>query len=253
MERGIHKGKLRGTAFFILLIVIMLVMQQAVNYLSYDYRGPSGYALRMLSKVGYAEPFARMLLWYGVQIGITFVLIKLFLSRPLHELGFNWKNVRAGLRLIGIFLILYPLAYLSLRGLLVYEGIYSPTGELQHQSTAYIITDLLTYGMLPGIGEEPFFRIFVIEYLAVYVFAGLRDRKMKWLLATVSSLLFSLGHVFVFWSPFSLQYNGVQLIHAFLLGYWYCYMYFKTESIAAPVICHNYSDFVYRLASWMLG
>ena len=237
-----------------ILLAMLLALQTLLNFLAYDYRGPSCILADVLARLGLYPDFTRMLLWYILQIGLTFAALALFVRQPLRELGFNKGNLRVSLTITAGIFIVYPLLYMGINTLLQAAGITAPSHALQGKSTAYIIQDLLCYSMLPGIGEEPLFRVFVIHFLAMHLFPGhcLRERKTAVWLVVISSLLFTVSHIYISWSPFFLQYNVVQLVLAFVLGVFYSTVYLATGSILAPILCHGYTDFVYRLAVLLL-
>ena len=233
----------------IIILVIIFSMQQLINYFSYDFRGPSGVVVDFLSKLGLEVEFTRMIIWNIMQLVITVILTKLFIKKSFKDIGYNFNNIALSFKYIIIFILSYPV--LCFIGLLVLEnyGMNIVPAVFNNQSLNYIIKDLLAYGTLPGIGEEPLFRVFIIQFLVLTTFkkSSLDNRKTRLCLIILSSVFFSLGHIFISWSPFYLKFNVVQLILAFILGIFYSAVYLKTKSIFAPIICHNYSDFISRL------
>ncbi|WP_238322750.1 CPBP family intramembrane glutamic endopeptidase [Gorillibacterium massiliense] len=227
-------------------------MQQVTNYLSYDARGPSAFIVEALQRWGLEAEFTQMILWYVVQIAFTYLLLKGIFRKPLTELGFNLRSFTSSLRFIFAFIILYPILYMGIGKLLIDMGANGFTAGLGTVSRLYLIKEFMCYGLLPGTGEEPFFRVFVIQLLFLAFGNGDHhepvERKTKGVLILLSSIFFSIGHIFISWAPFSLHYDPLQLALAFGLGIIYSIMYLRTKSILAPVVCHNFSDLFYRLA-----
>lgn len=239
----------------LIILAIMVGMQQVINYLSYDHRGPSGVVVDWSEKIGLEEEFARMILWYAVQVALTLVFLRMLVRKPLRQIGFSMVSLKSSLRYIAAFVIGYPLASLTIWSILKSIGLNILPPELSDKSTAYLMKDFLCFGLLPGVGEEPFFRVFVIQFLASTTFrkADLDDQKTSAYLIILSGVLFALGHVFVSWSPFYLSYDVLQMLTAFILGLFYAFAYIHTKSILVPVVTHNYSDLVHRLATFFLG
>lgn len=250
------KGFIRKGAWILILLIILYGIQHLVNYLSYDYRGPSGYIVNLISGLGLEEVFTRFILWDVLQIAITFICIRLLLKKSLKELGFNLKNHQSGIKYILVFFLTYPLI-VTIAWFFIYQfaGTNALVGGIQNQPIDYVIKDLLVYGLLPGFGEEPLFRVFVIQFLLVTVFTG-KDLSYKntrlWIII-MSAICFAYGHIYIVsWAPFKINYDVIQLFTAFALGVFYAISYIKTKSILVAVVCHNYSDFIVRLGSYFL-
>ena len=233
------------------IVLFMYFMQQAINYFSYDLAGPSYIVIEPLVAIGIAEDAARAIYWYFLQLLISLVLVALLYKGDFVEAGFNTRQIRLSRRIIGWFVTLYPLLVAG-SWLLIYfiAGIEALTGLEAGKSFSYIMQDLLVFGLLPGLGEEPFFRIVVLKVLSLSLLRTVFDanRLQRGLLILTSALLFSIGHIYVHsLQPFVISYNSLQLATAFALGLFYAYSYLKTRSILSAVVCHNYSDFIVRL------
>lgn len=240
----------------IFLVVVIVCLQQVINYLSYDLGGPSSAVVRMLGGVGLEEPLARALYWYVLQIGFSLLLIKLVIRRPFRDVGFNLHNKQSSrtiiLRFIPLYTAVVVLAWLAMARI---WGVGMILGGVEPQTLAYQVKDIAIFSLLPGPGEEPLFRVFVIQLLLMVLYSGkdAETRAAKLFLIVVSSLLFALAHVFVLsFVPLQLKYSVLQVATSFVLGMVYAYSYLHTKSIVAAVVCHNYTDFVVRFGAYVL-
>lgn len=256
MNLAFVKDFIRKATWVLILLVILYIIQHLVNYLSYDYSGPSGYIVNVTSHIGVEEEFARFILWDVFLILLTLICIKLFFKKSFQELGFNLHNYKSGIKYILVFLLVYPVI-VTLSWFLIYQfaGASALIGRVQNQSVDYIVKDLLLYGLLPGIGEEPLFRIFVIQFLLITAYAGndLGNKVTRFWIIIISAICFAYGHIFIVsWAPFKINYDVIQLFTAFALGIFYAITYIRTKSILVAVICHNYSDFIARLGLYVI-
>ncbi len=238
------------------LVAVIVCLQQVINYLSYDLRGPSSAVVRLLGVVGLEEPLARALYWYVLQMGFSLMLIKLVIRRSFHDVGFNLHNKQSSrtimLRFIPIYTVVVVLAWLAMARI---WGVGMILGGVEPQTLAYQMKDIAIFSLLPGPGEEPLFRVFVIQVLLMVLYSGkdAETRAAKLFLIVVSSLLFALAHVFVLsFVPLQLKYSVLQVATSFVLGMVYAYSYLHTKSIVAAVVCHNYTDFVVRFGAYVL-
>lgn len=152
--------------------------------------------------------------------------------------------------------MLYPLV-VAAAWLIIYKlaGIDSLIGGITQRSVEYIIKDLLIYGLMPGLGEEPLFRVLVIQFLLLTVYKGkeIDDKNIRIGIILISAICFAYGHIYIVsWAPFSVNYNVIQLVTSLGLGVFYAITYIKTKSILTAIVCHNYSDLVVRAGSYIL-
>ena len=255
--KKVNVKEISRKSFWILaLLVILYGIQHFINFLSYDYRGPSGLFVKLFAGVGLEENLSRFILWDILQIAITFICFTLFFRKTLKELGFNLLNLKAGMVYISRFFLVYPLIVAAI-WFVIYRtaGSTALTGGVSDQPISYMVKDILVYSLLPGFGEEPLFRVFVIQILLTQVFRGtdLSDGSTRKWLIFISSAFFAYGHIYITsWAPFQVSLNVLQLVAAFALGIFYANTYIRTKSILPAVVCHNYSDFISRLGSYIL-
>jgi len=255
MEKGyVWLCKLLGALIF--LVVLIVCLQQVINYLSYDLRGPSSEVVRLLGMVGFEESLARALYWYVLQIAFSALLIKLIIQRPFRDVGLNLSNMKSSRTIILRFIPIYTVVViLAWYGMARIWGVGMILGGVEPQTLAYQVKDIAIFSLLPGPGEEPLFRVFVIQFLLMVLYNGKdgETRATKLFLIVVSSLLFALAHVFVLsFVPLQLKYSVLQVATSFVLGMVYAYSYLHTKSILAAVVCHNYTDFVVRFGAYVL-
>lgn len=239
-----------------ILVCIIIALQQGINYLSYDVSGPSRLVIQPLVGLGLEEPLARALYWYVLQIGFSLVLIRLIIRKDFREVGFTLQNGKSSTRFILWFIIIY-----TLTAVLAWFGIYKIWGlepllkDVGLSPISYIVKDVALFGLLPGPGEEPLFRVFVIQFILMVAYNGKTElsESTKWVLIIVSSFLFSSAHVFVLsFFPLQLKYDMFQLVIAFILGLYYSFSYLYTKSILSAVVCHNYSDLIVRVGTYLI-
>ncbi|MBY9078762.1 CPBP family intramembrane metalloprotease [Paenibacillus sp. HN-1] len=250
------KGVIIKVTWVIILLIILYSVQHLVNFLSYDYRGPSSSLVKVFSVIGIEGNIARFILWDLFQVAITIIGCKLLIKKTLKELGFNLHNLKSGVRYICTFLLIFPLIQ-AIAWFIIYKwmGMDALTGGVSNESIVYAIQDILVYGLLPGVGEEPLFRVFVIQFLLLTAFKeqDLSDRSTMVWVVLISAICFSYGHIYIVsWSPFTVTYSAIQLLTAFVLGIFYAVTYIRTKSILTAVVCHNYSDFINRLGNYIL-
>lgn len=240
----------------IFLVVLIVCLQQVINYLSYDLSGPSAVMVRMLGMLGLEEPLARALYWYVLQITFSLLLIKLIIRRSFRDVGFNLYNMKSSRTIIFRFIPIYTVVVvLAWYGMAKIWGVGMILSGVEPQTLVYQVKDIAIFSLLPGPGEEPLFRVFVIQFLLMVLYRGKNTeiRSTKVFLIVVSSLLFALAHVFVLaFIPLQLKYSVLQVATSFALGLVYAYSYLHTKSILAAVVCHNYTDFVVRFGAYLL-
>lgn len=255
------KQKKVGSVFYkiatiVVLMIIYYILQHTVNYLSYQNNLISRNLTEWLGELGLEEEHSTFLLWYIFLFLLSIACIKLVFRKPLQDIGFNLRIARSDLKIILGFVFGYTM-FVIVCWLLIYHswGLDPLIDEIQDRPVGFIVKDILFFGLLPGPGEEPFFRIFVIQFLCMVTFKGedSGNRKTRVWIVLISALLFVYGHIYIVsWSPFTVQYNGMTLLAALVLGIFYAVIYLRTKSIAIPIICHNYSDFIYRAGVYLL-
>ncbi|MCR4890855.1 MAG: CPBP family intramembrane metalloprotease [Lachnospiraceae bacterium] len=96
-----------------------------------------------------------------------------------------------------------------------------------------LLIGILIYGIGIPIIEEFLFRFLLFGRLRIYVSAVAAG--------VGSSLVFGIYHG-----------NALQFVYAFLSGLLLCYVYWKCDSILAPILFHGFANgFVYLIASLM--
>lgn len=237
------------------LIVIIYSLQYVFNFLTYDIKGPMTWMIRHSERLANNAEFISAFSWYLIQFMITCLLIRYFLHKGFKEAGFNILNLKLSLKYIKYFILIFPFVVI-----ICYALIYSTLGlqslieQYEGRNVIYAVKDIMIFGTLPGLSEEPFFRIFVIQFFLLFWlkrYNSLSSNSIR-MMVFLSSFYFMLGHIFINWSPFYLKYDVTQLLTAFILGIYYTLTYLKTKSILASIVCHSYSDFIIYLMGYLL-
>ncbi len=157
----------------------------------------------------------------------------------------DWRlkvgDFRRGVRYVNRF-TRYFLLYTALGFIyVVASGTFRP---FAYPLTATNILGQLGFQLLlSGPSEELLFRSFGIG-LVIYFFP---QRIFKGRLSIANLLLavvFALAHVSIWTNPFSITYDPIQLIYAFVLGLIYGDCFEKTGSVWAPMALHSISNFI---------
>ncbi|WP_339287502.1 CPBP family intramembrane glutamic endopeptidase [Paenibacillus sp. FSL E2-0201] len=238
-----------------ILIVIIYSLQYVFNFLTYDINGPMTWMMSHSERLANNTDFISAFSWYLVQFLITCLLIHYFLRKGIKEVGFSTLNLQLSMKYIKYFILIFPFVVVICCAL-----IYSTLGlqplieQYEGRNVIYAVKDIMIFGTLPGLSEEPFFRIFVIQFFLLFWFKRFNSLSPNGInmMVFLSSFYFMLGHIFINWSPFYLKYDVIQLITAFILGIYYTVTYLKTKSILASIVCHSYSDFIIYLMGYLL-
>ena len=108
------------------------------------------------------------------------------------------------------------------------------------------IETLLFQISMPGIDEEIMYRGVLLGLMC----SALRVGGAAWRTPAImiNAILFGLVHSLSF-SDGALQFNSVNFIWTYLLGYGFGYITIKTQSILLPMLTHNLYNFVLNLLS----
>lgn len=102
-------------------------------------------------------------------------------------------------------------------------------GTVATPSVLQFILQVISVCILTPIWEEIFFRGIVFRRLSI---------RYKTTTATIiSSIIFGLMH-----------FGGSSMLHAFLVGILFCYIYARTQNIWVPIILHGFGNFLSTLS-----
>ncbi len=145
----------------------------------------------------------------------------------------HWFNEHRGLLLSGPLGLCYSLFLNTLLELLpIAQWFPRYQAEIRPVMFRYpLLIGILIYGICVPIMEEFMFRFLLFGRLRIYVSAVAAG--------VVSSLVFGIYHG-----------NAVLFVYAFLSGLLLCYVYWKCDTILAPILFHGFANaFVYLIAS----
>ncbi len=186
------------------------------------------------------------LLQMSFALGVILLLSVLW-KKPVREWGFNARDNRWSLRVVGKFCIGY-LLFLTI-GTLVNQIILGWPEIIWFPLTWQgLVENLLFSSMMPGISEEILFRAMVMGILGRawegHFTIGKEEKTVEISHANIiAAIIFALAHVhFTLW-PFQILYmEPMQLAFALALGLFYGVMLDRTRSLLGPVLAHNASD-----------
>jgi membrane protease YdiL (CAAX protease family) len=201
------------------------------------------YALRISARLLPASVVARRT-WIGAyehhlfQMALALILIAVLGRRKFSEWGLNLRNRSLSLRILARFCIVYIPVILAVN--VVPVLIMRARPSFGYPVDAVNVAGWLSFTWLfVGFSEEIVFRGLIHTYLAK-AWTGV------WKIGSVSlpyagiiaSVIFSLAHI----SPIHPHIYWSQLLWALGLGLFYSAVYYRTGSLLAPILAHNFSD-----------
>ncbi|MCH8533367.1 MAG: CPBP family intramembrane metalloprotease [Saccharospirillum sp.] len=173
---------------------------------------------------------------------LIFLIIMLIITKFTSiRFGFGWGDWRKGIRWVGIFSLFF-VSYVVVSIIIVLMA-----GTFQAfpypLETRNIVGQLGFQLMLSGPSEELIFRAFAITMLTLLIKGRFRDGPLSHA-CIIAAIIFSLAHVSFTVTPFSVSYNGFQLLYAFGLGLAYGACYEQTNSVYYPMLMHSISNVV---------
>jgi len=186
-------------------------------------------------------------LWISVhhvwQLILTIGLMLIF-NRDLKAWGFNLNNRRTSLRLLRLF-VLYATGYFVIQDLVLYfvaSPVWIDFPLTLQNALGYLGFQLL----LSGTCEEPLFRGFVMITLYPAFAGNLKVKSIEISHAgLIAAIFFTLAHIgFSIWSFKLTHIHPPQLVLSFLMGIFYATMFDRTSSLLAPILAHNYINFL---------
>jgi uncharacterized protein len=109
-------------------------------------------------------------------------------------------------------------------------------------SAANTIGYLGFQALLSGPAEEIIFRSLLIGSALALV----RNESTRafWPINVYASLVFTLAHIGISWSPLRLSCNPMQLAYAFVLGLVYGHSFIQSRSVLLPMLLHSLSNVI---------
>lgn len=114
--------------------------------------------------------------------------------------------------------------------------------------------DFVSFVVLAGLFEEPFFRGIITQFLLVGTgisFKVMRTKE-KASLVIVSGVLFSIAHIYYQVKPFIiLPLDWTQLITTFIVGCIWSYFYLKSGKLLGPILAHTGANAIQMLTGYV--
>ncbi len=193
---------------------------------------------------------------YALQLALTVVALKLFVSNRLKDAGFNMNNRAQSVTSLrhfmlawtGILIVFYALALIVFPPFLDYLRSFCPPDAL------YGVKNAVGGSVLPGLGEEPLYRSFVVLVLARHWQGDIRIGRLR--VSHVSLLcgfIFMTAHVGYTFAPhFEIVHiDALQLTYTFVLGITWATVFEKTKSLFAPVLSHIWANFIQYVLAYV--
>ena len=195
--------------------------------------------------------------FYSMQAAIAIVLGRYIMNHSIAEMGFNRKNVKLTLRMLGVFIPIWLLIVILFYviGLNCFDGFNGFISHYFVKDSLVMQKDFIIGCFLAGIGEEPLFRGFVVTSLIVIITRSVGVGKVKIpLVALISGLLFMLSHVEYQIMPFKIIYaDGIQLGTTLLLGTFWAIMFMRTKSLIGPIIAHMSANTIQLMIGYFVA
>lgn len=184
--------------------------------------------------------------WISVHhIAQAFMFIPIILivkiMKPNLNFGFNLGNKKRGLRYVykfTLFFLLYTIISFSV--VLLTNTFNTYNFPLNTKNIfGYLGFQLL----LSGPSEEILFRSFGITVIAIFFQKRIFNGKVS-VANIIAGVIFGLAHIGIFFTPFSISFNIVQVVYALVLGIIYGDAYEKTGSVIYPMMIHSISNVI---------
>ena len=241
---------LRNTWIIIFVITVALFLPVTINYITLL---PGTY----VDGNSLAGGIFLAIFFYSLQIALAIIFGKFIMHRSITEMGFNLRNVKLTLKMLGWFISIWLLIVILfyMIGLNCIEGFDVFVSHYFVKDKLAVQKKLIIGCLLAGLGEEPLFRGFIVtSFIAIitkYVGAG----KVKIpLVAIVSGVLFALAHIEYQIMPFRIVYvDGIQLSITFMLGTFWSIMFIKTKSLLGPIIAHMCANTIQIMTGYFVA
>jgi len=180
---------------------------------------------------------------------VTLLILKVFLKKTPQQAGLNFRNIRKWHIYIKWYCVIITV-FLLIGALVLFL-----TSENIRQSlllgyfvipTKSKVVEILYMFTMPGIGEEPLFRAFVIIVLMKVFKGNLKVGKTNIPTAVIiSPIFFMFAHMNIGFGRFAgVNLNISYLIGALINGLYFAWVYYDTESLVPAIIVHNYFDVI---------
>lgn len=192
-----------------------------------------------------------------LMLGISILVLMLFYKKNLHQIGFNFRNKQKSFIYIKWFCIIS--AILLTIGTIV-PFIVSNNAHFSYMNSFYSVStrdkieEILYMVIIPGLGEEPLYRAFVMISLMKLFKRSLKVGKIKIpSVVVISTIFFMYAHTGNYIKPFMItNINVTQQVFCIITGlFWGC-VYYDTESLVPVIIMHNFLDVVVNALQYIV-
>ncbi len=177
------------------------------------------------------------------QMVLALLVIIVILRGKLKDYGLNLNNRRLSQKYMLWFFLVYGVIVV-LNFLPNFLAGRPEAFGFSH--TAFNLWGWISFEVLmSGTSEEIFFRGLLQTFLSKAWKGSIRIIKLEIPTAVIfAALIFTFAHVEVNFAPFAISYNIFQVVLAFVFGIFFGMAYDRTKSLLAPIITHNYANFI---------
>ena len=184
------------------------------------------------------------------QMLLALLVIILVLREQIKDYGLILKNRRLSLK----YALWFFLAYGIITILNFLPNFLSSKPEsFGFSPTAFNILGWLSFELLmSGASEEIFFRGLLQTYLCKAWKGSVKIIRINVPTAgIIAALIFTFAHIEINFNPFAINYNLLQVVMAFILGIFYSIAYDRTRSLLAPILTHNFANFIMYFVGYL--
>lgn len=226
------KSKITRVAILILIGALLLGLPLGAGYIAdeFDY-----------SKIDPNWSYAWISVHHIVQT-LMFIPFILFLKKTTKlKFGFTLGDSKRGMQYVLKFTIIF-LVYTAIAfGIAFLTDTFVPFRYPMNNRNIFGALGFQLF--LSGPSEEILFRAFGLTILGA--FFTKRIWKGKFSVANLlMGIIFGLAHVGIFFTPFHLNFNLMQVGYAFVLGVVYGDCFEKTKSVFYPMMLHSISNVI---------
>ncbi|KAB2878872.1 CPBP family intramembrane metalloprotease [bacterium] len=178
-----------------------------------------------------------------VQMFLALVVIVFILKGRFKDYGLNLQNWDLSKKYILWFFLVYGV-FTALNFLPNFlNGEPEP---VNFSLTTFNILGWFSFtALMSGTSEEIFFRGLLQTFLNKAWKGSVKIAQLNIPTAgIIAALIFTFAHMEFNFDPFAVSYNIPQLIVAFILGIFYSVAYDRSKSLIAPIVAHNYANFI---------
>lgn len=184
------------------------------------------------------------------QMLLALLVMTVILKGHIKDYGLNLKNRNLSQKYILWFLGVY--GAITVLNFLPNFLVGKPQSFGFSPTTFNILGWFSFQALMSGTSEEIFFRGLLQTYLSKSWEGSVKVIKLNIpTAAIITALIFTFAHMEINFTPFAINYNILQVIMAFVLGIFYGIAYDRTKSLLAPIVTHNYANFIMYFVGYL--